>query len=341
MTKNPRIICGADAARPSRRHDAAGDRGPAPGAVGGRRGHAAQRRRCCATTAAAHACWRRISITRRLPRNRSSRCWPPASRWRWWWTPAPRRLRSGCAAGGEGARRRSIASSRCRGRARRSSRSRRRSERSAFPVLRLPAEQIRAARRGAARTRHLPYALVFYEAPHRIVEAVAALLAAFGPAADAGAGARTDQAVREHPCLSAGRSADWLLADANRQRGEFVLLVSGAPAVSASAEGGRVLKLLLDDGPAGRARRAGWRTRSPASARRPCIRIGLAPQGLRAQLPSAGAADPARQVRPRINHLEFGFVLAAGSSMQITLTRPDDWHLASARWSGARGRAAA
>jgi 16S rRNA (cytidine1402-2'-O)-methyltransferase len=41
---------------------------------------------------------------------------------------------------------------------------------------------------------------------------------------------------------------DWLLADANRQRGEFVLLVSGAPSVDDGTEGERVLKLLLDDG---------------------------------------------------------------------------------------------
>jgi len=94
----------------------------------------------------------------------------------------------------------------------------------------------------------LPYALVFYEAPHRIVEAVAALLAAFGPQ-------RTLLLAREltklfesiHAC-SLGEAQQWLLADANRQRGEFVLIVSGAPAVSASAEGGRVLRLLLDDG---------------------------------------------------------------------------------------------
>jgi len=94
----------------------------------------------------------------------------------------------------------------------------------------------------------LPYALVFYEAPHRIIEAVAALLEAFGPQ-------RTLLLAREltklfesiHAC-SLGEAQEWLLADANRQRGEFVLIVSGAPAVVASAEGGRVLRLLLDDG---------------------------------------------------------------------------------------------
>ena len=40
----------------------------------------------------------------------------------------------------------------------------------------------------------------------------------------------------------------WLQEDPNRQRGEFVLLVSGAPAGADDGEGERVLKLLLADG---------------------------------------------------------------------------------------------
>ncbi len=95
---------------------------------------------------------------------------------------------------------------------------------------------------------HLPWALVFYEAPHRIVETVAALAEAFGRE-------RTLVIAREltklfesiHSC-PLGEARDWLLADGNRQRGEFVLLVAGAPPVDESAEGERVLKLLLDEG---------------------------------------------------------------------------------------------
>ncbi|MCC2867262.1 MAG: 16S rRNA (cytidine(1402)-2'-O)-methyltransferase [Candidatus Accumulibacter phosphatis] len=94
----------------------------------------------------------------------------------------------------------------------------------------------------------LPYALVFYEAPHRILEAVAALCVAFGPE-------RTLVVAREltklfeniHRC-ALGEAQAWLLADANRQRGEFVLLVSGATPGEESTEGERVLQLLLDDG---------------------------------------------------------------------------------------------
>jgi len=95
---------------------------------------------------------------------------------------------------------------------------------------------------------HLPYALVFYEAPHRILDAVAALADAFGPT-------RTVVLARElsklfesiHVCPLA-EARDWLLADANRQRGEFVVLVSGAASLDDGAEGERVVRLLLDEG---------------------------------------------------------------------------------------------
>ena len=94
----------------------------------------------------------------------------------------------------------------------------------------------------------LPYALVFYEAPHRILEAVASLALVFGPQ-------RTLVLAREltkmfetiHSC-PLGEAHDWLMADANRQRGEFVLLVSGASELADDGEGERVLKLLLDEG---------------------------------------------------------------------------------------------
>ena len=94
----------------------------------------------------------------------------------------------------------------------------------------------------------MPYALVFYEAPHRILEAVESLALVFGAE-------RTLVIAREltklfetiHSC-PLGEAHDWLLSDANRQRGEFVLLVSGAPEAGDDGEGERVLKLLLDEG---------------------------------------------------------------------------------------------
>ena len=94
----------------------------------------------------------------------------------------------------------------------------------------------------------MPYALVFYEAPHRILETVEALALVFGPE-------RTLVMARELTKLfetihssPLGEALQWLSADANRQRGEFVLLVSGAAESADDGEGQRVLKLLLGEG---------------------------------------------------------------------------------------------
>jgi 16S rRNA (cytidine1402-2'-O)-methyltransferase len=109
-----------------------------------------------------------------------------------------------------------------------------------------------AARRSALQelVEH-PYTLVFYEAPHRILECTEDLHAVFGDE-------RTIVFAREitklfesiHRC-KLGAALDWLNSDPNNQRGEFVLLVSGAPAGTDAidAETERILKLLLKDLP--------------------------------------------------------------------------------------------
>ncbi|HEX7646927.1 MAG TPA: 16S rRNA (cytidine(1402)-2'-O)-methyltransferase [Noviherbaspirillum sp.] len=93
--------------------------------------------------------------------------------------------------------------------------------------------------------------LVFYEAPHRIVETVEAIAAAFEPS-------RRIMFAREltklfeqvHRCRLSEASA-WLQADPNRQRGEFVLVVEGAPQASDAqeADAERVLRILLAECP--------------------------------------------------------------------------------------------
>ena len=110
-----------------------------------------------------------------------------------------------------------------------------------------------AARRAALDAlRGLSYALVFYEAPHRITECVADLAATLG-------GMREIVIAREltklfeaiHRCRLDEAGA-WLADDANRQRGEFVLIVSGAPEQEQEglpAEAERVLRLLLAELP--------------------------------------------------------------------------------------------
>jgi len=73
-----------------------------------------------------------------------------------------------------------------------------------------------------------PCTLVFYETPHRIVECVADMSTVLG-------GERQIVLAREitklfetiHACALSDAET-WLLSDGNRQRGEFVVLVSGA-----------------------------------------------------------------------------------------------------------------
>jgi 16S rRNA (cytidine1402-2'-O)-methyltransferase len=91
----------------------------------------------------------------------------------------------------------------------------------------LPQQQA-ARRRALADLKNLPYLLVFYEAPHRVVATVGDMAAAFGVE-------RTIRVAREltklfetvHVC-ALGDAAAWFAADANRIKGEFVLLVDGA-----------------------------------------------------------------------------------------------------------------
>ncbi|MCE1183244.1 MAG: 16S rRNA (cytidine(1402)-2'-O)-methyltransferase [Rhodocyclales bacterium] len=92
-----------------------------------------------------------------------------------------------------------------------------------------------------------PYALVFYEAPHRVLETVADMAAVFGERTLV-IGRELTKLFETVHSLPLAEALDWLKADANRQRGEFVLMLSGAPADGDNGEGERVLKLLLADG---------------------------------------------------------------------------------------------
>jgi 16S rRNA (cytidine1402-2'-O)-methyltransferase len=90
-------------------------------------------------------------------------------------------------------------------------------------------------------------ALVFYEAPHRVLETVEDMAAVFGERTLVIARELTKLFESIHS-LPVAEGLAWLKEDANRQRGEFVLMLSGAPADTDSGEGERVLKLLLGEG---------------------------------------------------------------------------------------------
>ena len=95
--------------------------------------------------------------------------------------------------------------------------------------------------------RSQPSALVFYEAPHRVVDTVADLAAILGERTLVIARELTKLFETIHSLPLADAEA-WLKEDSNRQRGEFVLIVSALPNNSDDGEGERVLKLLLDEG---------------------------------------------------------------------------------------------
>jgi 16S rRNA (cytidine1402-2'-O)-methyltransferase len=89
--------------------------------------------------------------------------------------------------------------------------------------------------------------IVLYEAPHRIVETVAALVAAFEPTRMIVFARELSKLFEEiHRCTLADASA-WLAADAHREKGEFVVLLEGAPAATdaQAAQAERILTILL------------------------------------------------------------------------------------------------
>lgn len=112
-----------------------------------------------------------------------------------------------------------------------------------------------AARRKALEAlRGEPCALVFYEAPHRIVECVADIAAVIQPARELVIARELTKLFEQIVRLPVADAPAWLAADANRQRGEFVLLLSGAPPEEGlGAEACRTLDLLLDELPPSRA----------------------------------------------------------------------------------------
>ena len=108
------------------------------------------------------------------------------------------------------------------------------------------------ARRAALESlKTLPYTLVFYEAPHRIVELVEDIAAVLGAERRVTLARELTKLFETIHACPAGEARAWLEADLNRQRGEFVVLVSGAPAPTdpRDAQAERVLSLLLAELP--------------------------------------------------------------------------------------------
>lgn len=108
-------------------------------------------------------------------------------------------------------------------------------------------------------------ALVIYEAPHRIDELLADLVACFGPTRQVIVGRELTKVHEEVAALALGDAPTWLDAQPHRRRGEFVLAIARAPAAETAVEPAqaaaidpatrRLLALLLAELPAARAAR--------------------------------------------------------------------------------------
>ena len=107
-------------------------------------------------------------------------------------------------------------------------------------------------RKGLESYKTISHTLVFYEAPHRIVECVADMAKVLG-------GERRITIAREltktfetiHRCALSD-AKDWIESDPNQQRGEFVLLIEAAPAkveAAVSEDAESKLKILLAELP--------------------------------------------------------------------------------------------
>lgn len=108
----------------------------------------------------------------------------------------------------------------------------------------------------------LPAALVFYEAPHRIRATVDELAQVLGPTRRLVIARELTKAFESIVTMALGEAAAWLAADANRERGEFVLIVDGPgeangdeTASRIDAECSRWLPALLAELPPSRAAR--------------------------------------------------------------------------------------
>ncbi|UVE19675.1 16S rRNA (cytidine(1402)-2'-O)-methyltransferase [Pseudomonas sp. LS44] len=120
----------------------------------------------------------------------------------------------------------------------------------------LPAKQAARCAR-LEKVKEEPRTLIFYEAPHRILECLEDLESVFGGERQAVLARELTKTFETLKGLPLGELRAWVAADSNQQRGECVVLVAGWQApdsdAAVSVEALRVLDLLLKELPLKRA----------------------------------------------------------------------------------------
>jgi len=128
-----------------------------------------------------------------------------------------------------------------------------------FVFLGFLPQRAKARRERLADFANLPAALVLYEAPHRVRATVADLCTALGPHRMLVVARELTKAFETITRMALGDADTWFAADANRERGEFVLLVDAPPPEHAAealpADAQRWLEALLEELPPARAAR--------------------------------------------------------------------------------------
>lgn len=80
-----------------------------------------------------------------------------------------------------------------------------------------------------------PFTLIFYEAPHRILESVTDMIEVFGGNRKITIARELTKLFETIYCGTLREALVWLQADSNQQKGEFVLLLSGAEILEKSS----------------------------------------------------------------------------------------------------------
>ena len=109
-----------------------------------------------------------------------------------------------------------------------------------------------ARREALARLSAFAYPLVFFEAPHRLSETLADLAQVLGSEREVTIARELTKVFESFHRCRLGEAVDWVSEDANRSRGELVIIVEGGAPVSAEDEAARaerVLAVLLDSLP--------------------------------------------------------------------------------------------
>ncbi len=100
----------------------------------------------------------------------------------------------------------------------------------------------------------LPYALVVFEAPHRVADTLADIVEVFGEDGELAIARELTKRFEEWYRGSIGGAPAWLAEIPERAKGEFVLLIGARPVRSDEGEDvGRTLELLLEELPLSRA----------------------------------------------------------------------------------------